>query len=140
MRLDHLLSKEKIKLSQGSVLQEPVYRFCISEKKETITTKQNSNLFWTRSMLLFDFQCLLKQGTYIKYEPRIWGLVAKKLINEFLAGRATCKGSCSAHQTHEEQNGIKEPRIWGCSSAGRAPALQAGGQGFESLHLHHILR
>ena len=23
----------------------------------------------------------------------------------------------------------------GCSSAGRAPALQAGGQGFESLHL-----
>ena len=26
---------------------------------------------------------------------------------------------------------------WGCSSAGRAPALQAGGQEFESLHLHH---
>ena len=25
---------------------------------------------------------------------------------------------------------------WGCSSVGRAPALQAGGQGFESLHLH----
>ena len=27
-------------------------------------------------------------------------------------------------------------KIWGCSSAGRAPALQAGGQGFESLYLH----
>ena len=26
--------------------------------------------------------------------------------------------------------------IWGCSSAGRAPALQAGGHGFESHHLH----
>ncbi len=26
--------------------------------------------------------------------------------------------------------------IRGCSSAGRAPALQAGGQGFDSLHLH----
>ena len=25
---------------------------------------------------------------------------------------------------------------WGCSSVGRAPALQAGGQGFESPHLH----
>ena len=25
---------------------------------------------------------------------------------------------------------------WGCSSVGRAPALQAGGQEFESLHLH----
>ena len=26
--------------------------------------------------------------------------------------------------------------IWGCSSAGRAPALQAGGQRFEPAHLH----
>ena len=28
------------------------------------------------------------------------------------------------------------PGFWGCSSVGRAPALQAGGQGFESPHLH----
>ena len=27
---------------------------------------------------------------------------------------------------------------WGYSSVGRAPALQAGGQGFESLYLHHL--
>ena len=33
----------------------------------------------------------------------------------------------------EKQSPIK----WGCSSAGRAPALQAGGHGFESHHLHH---
>ena len=26
--------------------------------------------------------------------------------------------------------------FWGCSSAGRAPALQAGGHGFEPHHLH----
>ena len=26
---------------------------------------------------------------------------------------------------------------WGCSSAARAPALQAGGQEFDSPHLHH---
>ena len=26
--------------------------------------------------------------------------------------------------------------IWGCSSVGRAPALQAGGHEFESHHLH----
>ena len=35
----------------------------------------------------------------------------------------------------KKQNPIK----WGCSSAGRAPALQAGGHGFESHHLHHLL-
>ena len=30
--------------------------------------------------------------------------------------------------------------IWGYSSVGRAPALQAGGQEFESLYLHHEVR
>ena len=29
--------------------------------------------------------------------------------------------------------------FWGCSSAGRAPALQAGCQEFESPQLHHFL-
>ena len=30
-----------------------------------------------------------------------------------------------------------EAETWGCSSVGRAPALQAGGQRFEPAHLHH---
>ena len=34
-----------------------------------------------------------------------------------------------------ESSGKREP-TWGCSSVGRAPALQAGGHGFESHHLH----
>ena len=34
---------------------------------------------------------------------------------------------------------IRSP-FWGCSSAGRAPALQAGGQGFDSPHLHQSER
>ena len=33
---------------------------------------------------------------------------------------------------------IEVKASWGCSSVGRAPALQAGGQGFESLHLQLI--
>ena len=33
--------------------------------------------------------------------------------------------------------GKAKEAIRGCSSVGRAPALQAGGQEFESLHLHH---
>ena len=28
--------------------------------------------------------------------------------------------------------------IWGFSSAGRAPALQAGGQRFDPANLHHV--
>ena len=27
--------------------------------------------------------------------------------------------------------------LWGCSSVGRAPALQAGGQRFDPANLHH---
>ena len=27
-------------------------------------------------------------------------------------------------------------KMWGCSSAGRAPALQAGGHRFDPVHLH----
>ena len=30
--------------------------------------------------------------------------------------------------------------LWGCSSAGRAPALHAGGQEFDPPHLHQGLR
>ena len=30
--------------------------------------------------------------------------------------------------------------IWGCSSAGRAPALQAGGHRFDPVHLHQRLK
>ena len=34
-------------------------------------------------------------------------------------------------------SGAARAKPWGYSSAGRAPALQAGGQGFDSLYLHH---
>jgi hypothetical protein len=34
--------------------------------------------------------------------------------------------------------GNPEKSMWGCSSVGRAPALQAGGQEFDSPHLHHV--
>ena len=35
---------------------------------------------------------------------------------------------------------IKKEESWGCSSVGRAPALQAGGREFDSPHLHQIFR
>ena len=36
----------------------------------------------------------------------------------------------------DPEKGENNYNLWGCSSAGRAPALQAGGHGFESHHLH----
>ena len=37
----------------------------------------------------------------------------------------------------KESKRNRHGKPWGYSSAGRAPALQAGGQGFDSLYLHH---
>src|ERR1700682_4438188 len=31
-------------------------------------------------------------------------------------------------------------KLWACSSAGRAPALQAGGHRFDPGHVHHIFQ
>ena len=47
------------------------------------------------------------------------------------------KDSFDCCSIFRDQRKKRTPETWGCSSVGRAPALQAGGQGFESLHLHH---
>ena len=42
-----------------------------------------------------------------------------------------------AKEPSEKKNGRNlSPCKWGCSSAGRAPALHAGGQEFDPPHLH----
>ena len=43
------------------------------------------------------------------------------------------EGACPPRKAKEK---TERTLRWGCSSAGRAPALQAGGHGFESHHLH----
>ena len=35
-----------------------------------------------------------------------------------------------------DSSSLSRPTKWGCSSVGRAPALQAGGHRFEPVHLH----
>ena len=47
------------------------------------------------------------------------------------------QGYCIGDDMGEE---VAAGFLWGCSSVGRAPALQAGGQEFESLHLHLHIR
>ena len=41
------------------------------------------------------------------------------------------------HFQREEPARDAGETAWGCSSVGRAPALQAGGHRFEPVHLHH---
>ena len=57
----------------------------------------------------------------------------KKYEYEWLKVRVN---RCSIFRVRWNPEKAKEA-IRGCSSVGRAPALQAGGQEFESLHLHH---
>src|ERR1700730_9005686 len=49
--------------------------------------------------------------------------------------RPTSCGGTPAGATHPR---LCDEQEWGCSSAGRAPPLQGGGQGFESPHLHQF--
>ena len=55
-------------------------------------------------------------------------------------GSAIGEGTEVVVQFSVRDSSLKEKRDpinqWGCSSVGRAPALQAGGHGFESHHLH----
>ena len=44
---------------------------------------------------------------------------------------------CRAYAAPAEGRSKREYKDWGCSSAGRAPALQAGGQRFDPAQLHH---
>src|SRR5213594_1990908 len=49
------------------------------------------------------------------------------------------RSACGGRHRFRCRYTAEHPRPRGCSSAGRAPALQAGGQRFESAHLHqHI--
>ncbi len=55
-----------------------------------------------------------------------------------LSAKETSSGGESFPVSREEfPAGGSAPEIRGCSSVGRAPALQAGGRQFESVHLHH---
>ena len=47
------------------------------------------------------------------------------------------EGACPLRKAKEK---TERTLRWGCSSAGRAPALQAGGHGFESHHLHQSVK
>ena len=46
------------------------------------------------------------------------------------------EGAIKAFQREEAVKTDDPKPRWGCSSVGRAPALQAGGRQFESVHLH----
>ena len=55
------------------------------------------------------------------------------MVVKFIQARSQVAGSTSVRQGEDDAASMD---FWGCSSAGRAPALQAGGQEFDSPHLH----
>lgn len=63
---------------------------------------------------------------------------AKSKVRGFL-GRSRCL-IFEVQKELQKASGERTPcEKWGCSSAGRAPALQAGGHRFDPVHLHHAL-
>ena len=140
MRLDHLLSKERTSRGKCVLLfryqeivnkllvhlgtgvprsrQSHLYRRQKAGRKEDFPTSFSSACALATEYRNFWWRC--GQGKH-PFPSRTRRLRRKRpmVLHWRRCGRA---GGCQ----------IK----WGCSSVGRAPALQAGGREFESLHLH----
>ena len=67
------------------------------------------------------------------------GLTNERIKNDFYAILSTIKALKDKLLLDKSYFYLNHYKCsWGVSSAGRAPALQAGGQGFDSLNLHHM--
>ena len=125
MRLDHLLSMENVHGAET--------RLCVCSGEVL------------RKRLLFNFQGeSLRVGVKSRrvhpfpFRTRKLSSAEPKILYRRRYGKiGRCRHSLEAVQFGLPQKGKpRDGHLWGCSSAGRAPALQAGGHGFESHHLH----
>ena len=126
MRLDHLLSMENVHGAET--------RLCVC----------SGEILWKR--LLFNFQGeSLRVGVKSRrvhpfpFRTRKLSSAEPKILYRRRYGKiGRCRHSLEAVRLDcLKREKPRDGHLWGCSSAGRAPALQAGGHGFESHHLHH---
>ena len=80
---------------------------------------------------------LITQGSLVRNQPdppsHMSPIDGCKEVDEWQSN--ACRGSFGIEATHPTSFWF-----WGCSSAGRAAALQAVGSGFESCHLHQSFK
>ena len=89
-------------------------------KEKSVLQTQRVHLYPFRTQKLSSAVVTILYG-------RLYGKIAQCWHRKRAERSALCP-----KETEKTTNHFK----WGCSSAGRAPALQAGGHGFESHHLH----
>ena len=128
MRLDHLLSMENV----------------VSLEREDTVFNRKTDGEMTKKRLLFNFQGSSGKVGHTNAEgpPVPIPNTEVKLCSAESTTLATAWEGRSWPTPHPcPFTGCKrrEP-LWGCSSVGRAPALQAGGHGFESHHLHQSVK
>ena len=114
MRLDHLLSKEHPLEESGKSGQQT--RKCLKVVKKR-----------RRYCLILRFL-----GTGISKDES-GSLKPKRLLREELETKGNERKRVRIWKEGKNPAAAKK---WGCSSAGRAPALHAGGQEFDPPHLH----
>ena len=143
MRLDHLLSKEKGEVGAALLLrcQGSEFIFPVVSVQDTLPLgKETSSYFrWrcARRVTIggrdnFIFPVAMRLGetpvpipnTMVKTQAADGTMLETIWESRWLPDNIYMYGRIKA-----------DGHIRGCSSAGRAPALQAGGQEFESLHL-----
>ena len=132
MRLDHLLSMENVLSAKE---QESVFEIRTKRRREIFrkTVVQFSRTDGNKIVGLFNAQGppVPIPNTEVKLCSAENTLLAT--VREDRSG-PTRYGGLKRVRCDRQKDMRKH--LWGCSSAGRAPALQAGGHGFESHHLH----
>ena len=120
------LSRNKVAVSEGAAGSPPFY----GESGFDHAEREDGSIFGNSA------------GRKSRTETDLGGITDERRTSEGLE-----HGSCCSIVSDQERRKphlfiekAKANPLWGCSSAGRAPALQAGGQGFDSLHLHQPTR
>ena len=129
MRLDHLLSMENVvKVKRHfTVFDEriPVEKNCCSIFRDRKRTEKKLVL-QTQRVHPYPFRTR-------KLSSAVLTILHRRRCGKIGQGQHRSRFA-------RAERFLQFPTLWGCSSAGRAPALQAGGHGFESHHLHQRIK
>ena len=135
------LSRNKVAVSEGAAGSPPFYGERARCGNATVRMFGRDS----RKRLLFNFQGeSLRVGVKSRrvhpfpFRTRKLSSAEPKILYRRRYGKiGRCRHSLEAIRLDcLKREKPRDGHLWGCSSAGRAPALQAGGHGFESHHLH----
>ena len=117
--------------------------------RKQIDIRSSAYLVWLPSSAIIPSP-VERHKDLIRPRPGLSGLMGARSLNRrgilYVIEPVSVLGFTSVESKTRERVAVKsrcalkseEPFLWACSSAGRAPALQAGGRRFDPGHVHQL--